>query len=373
MLMDESDAALVARGLAGDRAAFEQLIARHRPQAVRLAARLLGDEADAEDAAQEASLTAYQNLARLRQPDRFAAWWFATVLNLGRMRLRARRPTVSLELAPDGQRAGNQPWAEAQPSPEMLAEARELTERVSDAIGDLPVAQRAAVRGFYWEGLSLAELSTQAGVPVGTIKARLSRARDRLRGALAGEVAPVVANRVEEVTMLSVTVQDVLGWMPPGNTDYWAIDPVRRVVLLANGASDQMVPIYMGGFEGEAIALGLLGKSFPRPMTFEFAARLLTAAGAVVQHVAVTRLVDNTFFATVWLRSVDGQVHELDARPSDALALAVRVGAPIFMDAAVIPEAEVVGPATVAGWATTPDEHGRALQSVLELTRARER
>jgi bifunctional DNase/RNase len=173
--------------------------------------------------------------------------------------------------------------------------------------------------------------------------------------------------------MLNVTVHDVLGWMPPGNTDYAAIDPVRRVVLLSTGDPDRLVPIFMGGFEGEAIALGLLGKVLQRPMTFEFAAGLLAAAGAVVQHVAVTRLVDGTFYATVWLRAADGQVHELDARPSDALALAVRVGAPVFMDAAVIPAAEAVAPATVAEWAATPDEQGRALQSVLELTRARER
>jgi RNA polymerase sigma-70 factor (ECF subfamily) len=370
--MDSSDAALVARTLAGDRSAFEHLVERHRPQAVRLAARLLDDGAEAEDAAQEASLAAFHNLARLRQPERFAAWWFATVLNLARMRLRTRRPSVALESAGYEGHAG----AESPATPETLAEARELTARVADAISELPAAQRAAVRGFYWDGLSLAELSAQAGVPVGTIKARLSRARDRLRGALAGEVetAASLGRAEEETHMLSVTVHDVLGWMPPGNTDYWAIDPVRRVVLLSTGEPDRLVPIFMGGYEGEAIALGLLGKSLGRPMTFEFTASLLAAAGAVVQHIAVTRLDQNgTFFATVWLRSSDGQVHELDARPSDALALAVRVGAPIFMEGSVLPVANTVPLAEVAEWATQTDEQGHSLRSVLALTRARER
>jgi len=381
--MDDSDGALVARGLAGDGAAIEVLIARHRPQAVRLAARLLDDAAEAEDAAQEASLAAFRNLARLRQPERFAAWWFATVLNLGRMRLRARRPTVPLDTAAaDHWRTGTEGTRAS--GPEALAEARELSARVSDAIAELPPAQRAAVRGFYWEGLSLVEISAQAGVPVGTIKARLSRARDRLRGVLAGEVEVAAGasdtgvSGPEEIQMLSITVQDVLGWMLPGNMDFAAVDPTRRVVLLAAGDPERVVPIWLGGFEGDGIACALLGKEFKRPMTYEFIARLLSAAGAVVQHAAVTRLEDDTFYATVWMRAPDGEVHEIDARPSDALALALRVGAPIFMDAAVM-EAAGVPPASAAADCPKfpdspyPDPDGGAWRSTLELTRARER
>ena len=151
----------------------------------------------------------------------------------------------------------------------------------------------------------------------------------------------------------------------------------RRVVLLAAGDPERVVPIWLGGFEGDGIACALLGKAFKRPMTYEFIARLLKAAGAEVQHAAVTRLEDETFYATLWMRTPDGAVHEIDARPSDALALALRVGAPIFMHAAVM-EAQGVPPASAAEWfkdANTPrsDADGGAWLSVMEITRARER
>src|SRR4051794_31626704 len=95
--MVESDAELVARVRAGDKAAFGGLIERHRPMALRLAWRLLGNNTDSEDVAQEACIQAFLGLDRLRSPERFGSWLGGMALNLARMRVRARRVAFSLD------------------------------------------------------------------------------------------------------------------------------------------------------------------------------------------------------------------------------------------------------------------------------------
>ncbi len=94
--MDASDADLVKRVLAGDWAAFGPLVDRQRPVLLRLAQRMLGDPAEAEDVAQEVCLHAFLSLSRLRDPERFAAWLYGIAVNLCRMRLRTRRDTVAM-------------------------------------------------------------------------------------------------------------------------------------------------------------------------------------------------------------------------------------------------------------------------------------
>src|SRR6266542_4051220 len=115
--MDESDAELVARVRAGDKAAFGGLIERYRPMALRLAWRILGSNADAEDIVQEACLQAFFSLDRLRAPERFGAWIGGIALNLARMRLRARRAGYSLDDWAGGGLAKGFTLAEAQPTP----------------------------------------------------------------------------------------------------------------------------------------------------------------------------------------------------------------------------------------------------------------
>ena len=124
-------------------------------------------------------------------------------------------------------------------------------------------------------------------------------------------------------------------------------DPMRvvadqRVVLLKEAAGERVLPIWIGAAEGNALAFRLRGESPFRPMTSDLMVELLRRTGGRVDRVAITALRETTFFAVVAI-GVDGRVEELDARPSDALNLAVRVGAPIFADEAVLEEAGVAG------------------------------
>lgn len=102
-----------------------------------------------------------------------------------------------------------------------------------------------------------------------------------------------------------------------------------RIVLRAC-ATDRVLSIWVGHFEGCAIALGLESAWTPRPMTHDLMARLVKTLGARVRRVVVTDMRENTFLALLCLEK-DGREFEVDSRPSDAIALALRLGAPIFV------------------------------------------
>ncbi len=111
-----------------------------------------------------------------------------------------------------------------------------------------------------------------------------------------------------------------------------SLDPVGRqpIVLLRTVDGARVLPIWIGHAEAQAILLPLQGKETPRPMTHDLLARVLGDLGATVERVEVVDLRDNTYFARICLRAADGPT-ELDARPSDALALALRCNASIYV------------------------------------------
>ena len=115
------------------------------------------------------------------------------------------------------------------------------------------------------------------------------------------------------------------------------MDPVTNmpIVILKDSESDTVLPIWVGVFEANAIALEIEKVSTPRPMTHDLIKNVLTGLEAAVHKVVVTELKDDTFYAVIWLER-EGQVISIDSRPSDALALALRVDCPIFVDDEVL-------------------------------------
>jgi bifunctional DNase/RNase len=114
--------------------------------------------------------------------------------------------------------------------------------------------------------------------------------------------------------------------------------PERHVVVLDEVGGARRLLIWIGPFEATALAMSLQGAELPRPSSFQFAAGLLAAAKGTLREVRVTRLVEGTFYAEAVVDGAAGQ-GGVDARPSDALTLAVLVGAPVRVDPAVIDEA----------------------------------
>ena len=108
------------------------------------------------------------------------------------------------------------------------------------------------------------------------------------------------------------------------------------IIILKDTESDTMLPIWVGAYEANAIALEIEKIAPPRPMTHDLLRNLIVELGIQVERVVVTSLRDNTFFAVIEMRTSDGSRMVLDSRPSDAIALALRADCPIYVDLEVI-------------------------------------
>jgi RNA polymerase sigma factor (sigma-70 family) len=323
------DATLVRRARRGDRAAFAALADRHYPLVVALCRRVVGDTV-AEDAAQEAVLVAMLRLDRLRRPDRFGPWVAGIGLNLCRLWLRDRARTLRWSGTPIEGRSAGEPLAPG-PDPVDLAVAADLSARVRAAVGMLPPGQRAAVLLFYLGGLSHAEVSAALAVEPGAVKARLHKARRALRGplqALWSEERPVeTPENDEEETMATPTTES-----QPVDV---AVDSVRvhletgqRVIVLGEVAGDRVLTIWVGNEEADQLVVHTEELLVARPGPYELALSLVRAGQLRVLEAVVERLADEIMYATLALDGPSGRV-AVDARPSDALNLALRAGAPI--------------------------------------------
>lgn len=108
------------------------------------------------------------------------------------------------------------------------------------------------------------------------------------------------------------------------------------IIILKDAHSETMLPIWVGAYEANAIALEIEKIAPQRPLTHDLLRNLIMEMGARVERVVVTELRDNTFFAVIEMRDKDGQALLLDSRPSDAIALALRADCPIYVNEEVI-------------------------------------
>jgi hypothetical protein len=115
----------------------------------------------------------------------------------------------------------------------------------------------------------------------------------------------------------------------------------QRVVILKEKAADRYLPIWIGPAEADAIAVKLQKVNVPRPLTHDLLSSVIDTLGASIDSIIVNDLKNDTFFAKINL-SLDGSQLEVDSRPSDALALAVRVDAPIYVDESVLDKAGIL-------------------------------
>ena len=122
------------------------------------------------------------------------------------------------------------------------------------------------------------------------------------------------------------------------NLDLFSSSPI---VILKVEDDNRYLPIWIGQPEARSILMKLQNQEFSRPLTHDLAVNLVTELGGTLERVTVTELRDSTFFATL-LVEIDGRTVEVDSRPSDAIAIAVRAGAPIYAADEVIEEAAVV-------------------------------
>jgi len=184
---------LVERARKGDLDAFNELVIRYQKTAYNVAYRILGDAEAAADAVQDAFLKAFKNIRRFRGGS-FKSWMFRIVTNTcyDVLRARKRRPSSSL----DGMEVelNHTPLGDSGvESPEEYAIRQELNRLIQEAINSLPPEQRVIIVLSDIEGFDYREISETLGIPLGTVKSRLSRARAKVRDLLLAqeELLPV--------------------------------------------------------------------------------------------------------------------------------------------------------------------------------------
>jgi RNA polymerase sigma-70 factor (ECF subfamily) len=188
---EPDDMLLIARTREGDRTAFDQLIRRHERRVYNLAYRLCGNPDDAADVAADAFVRVYNSLASFRGDASFLTWIYRITTNIyldARKKKRAR-PQVSLdELVEMDDSAITRQYEDHAPLPGEVAEINERARALQDAVSRLPDYQRVMVVMYHVEGKSYEEIAAAAGLPIGTVKSRLNRARLALRELLKGQM-----------------------------------------------------------------------------------------------------------------------------------------------------------------------------------------
>lgn len=172
---------LIERARRGDRAAYEAMVRRKVEAVYRTARAILGNDADADDATQEALIGAWRQLPSLRDPDRFDAWLGRITVNASRTALRRRRGPALVTVPVY---ATHELADEHGPGFEHVAVTADAFDR---AFHHLPVEQRAILVLHHRDGLPIAEVAARLGIPEGTVKSRLSAARTALDRSLVRE------------------------------------------------------------------------------------------------------------------------------------------------------------------------------------------
>jgi RNA polymerase sigma factor (sigma-70 family) len=321
----KTDTELVTLALSGNKDAFGQLVERYQPMAQRVALGMVAHEDIARELVQEAILQAYLSLDRLRDTARFKSWLYGIVLNVCRSYIREQKTNpFSLEALMGGMRCDTFYGLDAALDPEEVAEEHELHRIVLHAVHTLSEKERAATLLFYYEQLSLQEIAAILGISVVAVKGRLHKSRKQLKELLLPLYADYGAANARErrrKAMVKVRIATVLKNTKKEN--HW-------VVVLLDEAGHRILNIWVVASDALAIALGLTAFSTPRPMTLQFMHSLLKETGIKLEEVRIETLKDEVFYAVAKFRNGNA-VHEIDARPSDAMALAALNQSPIYV------------------------------------------
>ena len=189
---------IIARARRGDADAFEQLVVAYREQVFRLALRMCGSEADADEVAQEAFLSAWKALPNFRGESQFSTWLYQLTTHAAIDLMRREKRQIAADITEVSA-------ADPAPSPQQQAEQSEQREIVRDAILQLAPEQREVVVLRFMEELSYEEIGAVLKLPSGTVKSRLNRAKAQLKEILsksgnlfgAGSVIHTESNRKE--------------------------------------------------------------------------------------------------------------------------------------------------------------------------------
>jgi RNA polymerase sigma-70 factor (ECF subfamily) len=192
--LSRADTVLIRAVQAGDMAAFDELVLKHKDRLFNLVYWFLGDYQDANDCAQETFIKVFKSIKKFRLESAFSTWLYRIAINTCKNRIKSsaykwKKKTVSLETS-NGSKNGN-PFSEivnGSPTPVMALEKKERMMRIRNAINSLPEEQNRVVVLRDIQGLSYQNISDITGLNIGTVKSKLARGRLALKNQLKGRI-----------------------------------------------------------------------------------------------------------------------------------------------------------------------------------------
>lgn len=309
--MAATDANLVRACLGGEVEAFGELVERYRDAVYGLCYARVGDFELARDLAQDSFISAYRALGQLRDPERFPAWLRRIADNACKAALRRGRSSEE-SLADD-----------RLPAAGDAADEVSVRLTVQAALRSLPANNRVVLSLFYINGYTCDEIGKFLSVPASTVKGRLRAGRARLRRRL----APLVREMFREKAL-------------PPDFGGKVMQLIREVkvkqeppVMLLVDDRGKALPMWIGEMEASSLAWALGGHQLPdpRPLTYDLFLGSLSAFGVHVERAEIVEQRDDGAFIAALVLTKGKQERRLDARPSDAINLAVRAKAPILV------------------------------------------
>ncbi len=207
--MQDQDYSVIRRILAGEKKAYAELVERHKDKAMTLALKMLRNREDAEEALQDAFVRAFNALPRFEQKSSFSTWFYRIVYNVCASELGKRKEEHYTSINDEDDEGMTTEPASTEMTPDLSLESSEFNAIVLEEIDKLPEAYGATFTLFFVQDMSYDEIVDVMGLPLGTVKARLFRARILLRDAVARRIGRLPENRQTNVLPLSA------GQLPP--------------------------------------------------------------------------------------------------------------------------------------------------------------
>jgi RNA polymerase sigma-70 factor (ECF subfamily) len=196
--MHDQDYAIIQRILKGEKKAYAEIVDRHKDRALTLASRMLRNREDAEEALQDAFVRAFNALPRFEWKSSFSTWFYRIVYNVCASRLEKKADPMHVSIQEDEQESHTPELVSDEIPPDIALESSELNTIILEEINKLPEAYGATFTLFYVQDMSYEEIVEVTDLPLGTVKARLFRARTLLRDAVVRRIGNTKEGETEE-------------------------------------------------------------------------------------------------------------------------------------------------------------------------------
>lgn len=324
-LENVADECLVRKILQGESQAFEVLVRRYADAVYGVALAYVGNRSDAEDVSQETFIRAYFRLDTLLDPTKLGAWLYQIARRTSVEWLRRRRSHLGLDESILG--TGRVPRETTD-----LSEEREKWLDLRALLLELPTNARTVLFLRYLVDWPQKQIATFLELPLGTVESRLARARKHMRRMMAVAADELKGQRRDND--FARRVRKLIQVNPVIRTEGMVFGGEGNGLIYLNSkhpaTKGQGLPIVMGIEQVHALRSAIEGKDVARPLTFDLLIKAIGELGGKVESAVVTKLKETTYHAELHIGQGERRI-VLDCRPSDAINVAVRAQAPIYV------------------------------------------